>query len=80
MIHIGLETVNLDGKGFTVKVKQDQKVKQGDMLCEVNLDYLQSQNVRLDTMLVFPGLEENSIELTAFGKVSAGDTVVAKVK
>lgn len=80
LIHIGLETVNLDGKGFTVKVKQDQKVKQGDMLCEVNLDYLQSQNVRLDTMLVFPGLEENSIELTAFGKVSAGDTVVAKVK
>ncbi len=38
LIHIGLDTVQLNGEGFHVAVKQGQKVKQGDLLVEVDLE------------------------------------------
>ncbi len=44
LIHIGIDTVELEGKGFDIKVKQGDMVKQGDLLVEVDLDYLKSQN------------------------------------
>ena len=43
LIHIGMDTVELDGKGFTPHVKQGDIVKQGDLLTEVDLDYIRSQ-------------------------------------
>ncbi|MDC7289372.1 beta-glucoside-specific PTS transporter subunit IIABC [Blautia schinkii] len=38
LIHIGLETVNLNGRGFTVHVKDGQQVKRGELLVEFDLD------------------------------------------
>lgn len=78
LIHIGLETVALNGKGFEVKVKQGQAVKQGELLCELDLSYLKSIGVRLDTMVVFPGWAKEKLEFTAYGAVKKGSTVVAK--
>ena len=80
LIHIGLDTVNLNGKGFTSKVKANQEVKQGQLLCEVDLAYLKSQGVRLDTMLIFPELEADKINFMQYGMVRKGDTVVASTK
>ncbi len=80
LIHIGLDTVNLNGKGFTAKVKANQEVKQGQLLCEVDLAYLKSQGVRLDTMLIFPELEADKINFMQYGMVRKGDTVVASTK
>ena len=37
LIHIGMDTVNMNGKGFDVKVQQGQAVKKGDLLVEVDL-------------------------------------------
>lgn len=38
LIHIGMDTVNMNGEGFDVKVKEGQKINKGDLLVEANLD------------------------------------------
>ncbi|MFT9270199.1 MAG: PTS glucose transporter subunit IIA, partial [Liquorilactobacillus nagelii] len=38
LLHIGLDTVMMKGKGFDVKVKQEQFVKRGDVLVEFDID------------------------------------------
>ncbi len=40
LIHVGVDTVNLEGKGFTPHIKQGDSVKAGDLLLEVDLDYI----------------------------------------
>ena len=45
IVHFGLETVNLKGKGFTSRVKVGDKVKAGDLVAEVDLDYLKENHV-----------------------------------
>lgn len=53
LIHIGMDTVELDGKGFDVKVQAGQKIKQGDVLVNVDIDYVKSQGKSLVTPIVF---------------------------
>ena len=52
IVHFGLETVSLKGKGFTSKVKVGQKVKAGDLIAEVDLEYLKEQNVETITPVI----------------------------
>ncbi|HDE4671747.1 TPA: PTS transporter subunit IIABC [Staphylococcus aureus] len=42
LIHIGLDTVKLNGEGFTLHVKEGQEVKQGDLLINFDLDYIRN--------------------------------------
>lgn len=54
LLHIGMDTVSLNGKGFDIQVKQYDNVKQGDLLCNVDLAVLKAENVpSLDTPIVF---------------------------
>ncbi|UVD81528.1 glucose PTS transporter subunit IIA [Mycoplasma iguanae] len=52
LVHIGIDTVNLNGKGFTSKVKQGQKVKQGDLLAEVDLEFVRKNAPSTDVIIV----------------------------
>ena len=53
LIHIGMDTVELNGKGFNGKVKQGDYVKQGQLLTEVDLDYIKSQGKSVITPVIF---------------------------
>ncbi len=46
LIHIGMDTVELDGMGFDCKAKQGQKIKQGDLLCTFDPGYRASSIVK----------------------------------
>lgn len=52
LLHIGLETVTLNGEGFDVLVTEGQKVKQGDVLVNFDIQFLQSQGKEIITPLV----------------------------
>ncbi|WP_353892844.1 PTS glucose transporter subunit IIA [Proteinivorax hydrogeniformans] len=65
LIHIGLETVNLKGEGFDVKVKAGDKVKIGEPLVIFNRDYI-SKNAK---SLVTPIVITNADEMEAINKI-----------
>lgn len=52
IIHVGMDTVKLDGKGFEPKVKQGDKVKKGDLLLEFDIDYITAQGYSVDTPVI----------------------------
>lgn len=53
LIHFGLDTVHLQGEGFTWHVKDGQVVEKGDLLFEVDLDFLKSKGLNTITPIVF---------------------------
>lgn len=52
LIHIGIDTVQLDGKGFTPAVSQGQAVNAGDLLCTVDLDTIRAAGYDPTTVVV----------------------------
>lgn len=53
LIHLGIDTVELNGEGFESNVVQGQKVKKGDLLCNVDLEILKSNNKPLTSPIIF---------------------------
>lgn len=52
LIHIGLDTVNLQGKGFTQLVQAGEKVAKGTPLIEIDMDFMKEQGMILTTPMV----------------------------
>ena len=77
LIHIGMDTVELDGKGFTPHVKQGDIVKQGDLLTDVDLDYIRSQGKPVVTPVIFT--DGTAVELLKSGAVNAKETDIIKL-
>ena len=69
LIHVGLETVSLNGKPFTVHVKDGDKVKKGQLLMEADLDAIRAVGLPVIT----PVLVCNSDEFTKFETHVGGD-------
>ncbi|GAB3057624.1 glucose-specific PTS transporter subunit IIBC [Salinicoccus sesuvii] len=76
LIHFGLDTVNLKGEGFDLKVASGDKIKKGDVLMEVDLDHIR-QNAKSDiTPIIITGPAGTEIAAREFGKVSNDDVVI----
>ena len=75
LIHIGMDTVELNGKGFSLKVKQGDYVSAGDVLVEVDLDYIKSEGKSLVSPVVFPNGQ--AVSLKVQGNIKTGQDVVA---
>lgn len=79
LLHFGVDTVNLQGEGFDVKVKQGDKVKAGDLLLSVDLETVKSKAPSVVTPVIFTNLagKELSIDESLYGtEVSHGDVIV----
>ena len=80
LVHVGLETVALNGEGFTVHVKEGDKVKAGDLVAEVDLKFLDSKNINpITPVIICDGMDEMSMSI-AGGTVSAGKDAVITLK
>lgn len=78
LIHIGIDTVNLNGKGFEVQVREGDAVKQGDVLVKVDVDYVKEQGKSIVSPVVFTSGEK--IELLKSGIVESGESGIIKIK
>ena len=72
LVHVGLETVALKGEGFTVKVKEGDRVKAGDLIAVVDLKFLAEKNINPITPVILCDGAENMLMTPASGNVSAG--------
>lgn len=79
LIHLGLDTVELKGEGFKRLVNQGDKVKAGDKLVELDMDFLSKHAKSLVTPIVITnGAEVKSME-KFLGTVVRGETMVMKI-
>lgn len=81
LIHVGLETVNLKGEGFTSHVEQDQAVKKGDLLIEFDLDYVKEHADSSVTPIVITNSQGSEKEFAVTNEENAiqGETVLITI-
>lgn len=77
LIHIGMDTVTLEGKCFDIKVKQGQAVKAGELLIEADLEGIRSAGLDITTPIVVTNVDDY-VDITAenMGNIKAGDRLL----
>lgn len=73
LIHIGMDTVSLEGKPFEVFVKQGDKIKAGQLLATADLKAIQDAGLSIETPVVVTN--QKPVEMMASGTVKAGQSV-----
>lgn len=75
LIHIGVNTVSMEGVGFTAFVKQNDKVKEGDLLIEFGLDAIKEKNLDPTVMVVNSNSTSYKVLNQSYGDVKTGDVL-----
>lgn len=78
IIHVGIDTVKLQGKGFEILKQQGEKVKKGEPIMKIDIDYLKKNAPSLDTPVMCTELKDNEkIRVIKVGEVKAGEELFA---
>ena len=77
LIHVGVDTVKLEGKGFTKKVSDGAKVHAGDVLIEANLDTIKEAGYPATTMFILTNADDfGKVEKAEPGDVTEGSRIM----
>lgn len=77
LIHVGMDTVKLEGKYFTCHIEEGQQVKQGQLLLEFDMQKIQQAGYDLITPVVITNSDEfKEIVTDAYGQVKAGTVLI----
>ncbi|CZQ98138.1 phosphotransferase system sugar-specific permease eiia type 1 [Trichococcus palustris] len=76
ILHVGLDTVNLNGQGFEALVKEGDVVTAGQPLLKVDYAYRMKEEKDTVTLVVFTNLVEKAIHLLNTGKIKHNQDVV----
>ncbi|ARI75899.1 PTS sugar transporter subunit IIA [Halobacillus mangrovi] len=79
LIHIGLETVAMEGEGFEAYVSQGDKVKAGDKLITFDMDLVKEKAKSTVTPIIITNSDDFSVELNDEKQVTAGTTKLMTV-
>ena len=79
LMHVGLDTVKLDGNHFDVKVSSGQKIKAGDVLLTFDLDKIKSEGYDLTTPIIVVNGDRYSIEDRKAGKIKTNERLFKAV-
>lgn len=80
LIHIGLDTVKLNGEGFQVFVNVGDKVKKGDLVAEVDLQVIANNGLNpITPVIICDGLDDRELLYTE-GETEAGKTTICEIK
>lgn len=78
LIHVGIDTVKLDGQGFDVCVKDGQTLKKGDKIMDFDVKYIEEHAKSSAIPVVFTNLgEEHKMEVVKLGEVNVGDEILS---
>lgn len=80
LIHVGINTVELNGEGFTRLVAEDTKVKKGQPLLQVDLEKVKAAGKPATTLCVITTMEKVEIQSISKGDAVAGETCVIQLK
>ena len=75
LIHIGIDTVKLGGNGFEVLIENGQKLKKGDPMMKLDLDYIKENAPSIASPILVTDMDEDkvNIKLLKSGEIKAGD-------
>jgi PTS system D-glucosamine-specific IIC component len=78
LIHVGIDTVKLDGKGFETFVKDGDKIKKGDKLLSFDLEFIKNNAPSAATPVICTALSsKQKVRLLKTGKIKAGEGLIA---
>ena len=78
LLHMGIDTVKLEGKGFEILVTEGQKVKKGDPMMKLDLEFLTANAPSITSPILDTEPEDNQrIRLLANGEIKAGEPLFA---
>ena len=77
LIHVGMDTVELNGEGFTPKAEEGDRVKKGQLLLEFDMAVIQAKGYKLATPIVVTNADDfKNIFILATGNVSAQNDII----
>ena len=78
LLHMGINTVKLEGKGFEILVTEGQKVKKGEPMMKLDLEFLSANAPSITSPILDTEVEDNQrIRLLANGEIKAGEPLFA---
>ena len=81
LIHVGLDTVKLEGRHFTIHAGEGQEVKKGDLLLEADIEQIKAEGYDITTPVVICNSDEFSeFHMPEPGAVSQGDEIMTLKK
>ena len=80
LVHIGINTVELNGKGFDVLAKAGDKVRAGQPIVKIDRDAISQQGYDATTMLIITDSKDKTIKLLTSGKVKQGQVLNEEVQ
>lgn len=77
LIHVGMDTVKLDGKYFSAHTESGAEVKKGDLLLEFDMEKIKEEGYELSTPVIVTNSDEaGEVRVSEAGEVNPGDTVI----
>lgn len=76
LIHVGLETVNLNGEGFEVLIEPNAKIKTGEPLLKCDLAFMKSKHIDLITPMILTNGNEVKAKVVSHDEVNKGESVI----
>lgn len=79
LVHIGLDSVKLNGKGFKSFIEQGDQVKQGDLLIEFDIEEMKKNNVDMTSPIIVTNLNGRKFELLKTGTVESRENGLFRI-
>jgi PTS system beta-glucosides-specific IIC component len=81
LIHVGMDTVSLDGKGFTPVAKQGDRIKKGQLLLKFDIDFIKKEGYPVTTPIIISNTDDFAdVVPMASGKVDLNTEILNIIK
>ena len=76
LIHIGLDTVELEGKPFDIKAENNANVKRGDLLIEFNIEEIKASGKEIQSPVIITNTDDKTITSLKLGQINHGEDLL----